>query len=450
MAAEAPKGETLRGGVVGRIYGNFGRLLGGKAAAGLISLAYIAIAARDLGPGDYGVLVLVHTYAMTVGGLIEFPGWHAVVRYGAQALAVGDGPRLTRLLAFAGLVETAAGLLAIAAAALLAPWLGPKLGWSPAAVAFALPYSLAVLASIRGTPAGYLQLMGRFDLLAAHSVVAPLLRLVGAGLAAWLHAGLQGFLLAWLVAAVAEWVAMWALGIWTAWGRLARNDLASGLRAAPAENPGLWRFMWGANADVTLMEFAGRATPLAVGWFLGPAAAGLYAVAQRATSVLSQPAAVLGQAAYVELSRLAAAGQRGSRIRAVLRPAIGIAILTALPVCIIIGMVGPWLAAAIAGEAFAGAAAVMLWLALARAALLAAPPLSAALTALGRPGLSVRANLISGVGLLVLLPSLLSGMGLQGAGAYAMLQAALGVSLLLAAVSKETRIGDLPAAEARA
>ena len=144
--------EAAGGGVVGRIYGNLGLLLGGKAAAGLISLAYIALAARDLGPADYGVLILVHAYVMTVGGIIEFPGWHAVVRYGAQAMEAGDRPRLTRLLAFAGLVETAAGLLAVAIAALVAPWLGPRLGWSPPAVAFALPYSLAVLASIRATP----------------------------------------------------------------------------------------------------------------------------------------------------------------------------------------------------------------------------------------------------------------------------------------------------------
>ena len=442
--------EASGGGVVGRIYGNLGRLLGGKAAAGLISLAYIAIAARELGPADYGVLILVHTYVMTVGGIIEFPGWHAVVRYGAQAMEAGDRPRVTRLLVFAGVVEMTAGVLAVGAAALLAPWLGPRLGWSPAAVAFALPYSLAVLASIRATPAGYLQLMGRFDLLGAHNVVAPLTRLGGAAIAIWTHAGLHGFLVAWLVAALAEWAVMWSLGAWVAWGRMAWADLSPGLKGVPAENPGLWRFMWGANADVTLSEFAGRATPLAVGWILGPAAAGLYAVAQRATAVISQPALVLGQAAYAELARLAAAGHRGARIRAALGPAIGIAVLAAVPVCVVIAMFGPRIATAIAGAAFAGAAGVMLWLMLARAILLAAPPLSAALTALGRPGLSVRANLISGVGLLVLLPPLLSGLGLAGAGCHAIVQAVVGVSLLTVAVRDETRVADPRIAEARA
>lgn len=74
--------ETSQGGpgIVRRIYSNLGLLLGGKAAAGLISLIYIAIAARVLGPADYGVLVLINYYAMLVGGLVAFPGWHAIVR----------------------------------------------------------------------------------------------------------------------------------------------------------------------------------------------------------------------------------------------------------------------------------------------------------------------------------------------------------------------------------
>lgn len=430
--------EMGGGHVVGQIYGNLGRLLGGKAAAGLISLAYMAIAARALGPADYGVLILVHTFAMTVGGIIEFPGWHAVVRYGAQALAVGDRARLARLLAFAAIVETACGALAITVAALLGPVLGPRLGWSPTAVAFAGPYSLAVLASIRATPAGYLQLAGRFDLLGVHNAVAPSVRLLGAAVAVLANAGLKGFLIAWLVAALAEWAAMWVLGALVARGQIARADLLPGLRRVPAENPGLWRFMWAANADITFAEFAGRATPLAVGWILGPAAAGLYAVAQRATVVLAQPAQILGQAAYAELSKLAAAGERRAQLRAALGQSIAIAVAAAIPVCVAISLLGQRLAVLMAGPAFAAAGGIMLWLTVARAIQMAAPPISAALTALGRPGLSVTANLFSGLGLLAPLPPLLMWAGLTGAGAHAVLQALAGVTLLGVFVWRET------------
>lgn len=160
------------------IFGNTLRLLSGKAGAGVISLVYIALAAHALGPTDYGILILVHTYVLTVGGVIEFPGWHAVVRYGAQALLAGDEQRLARLLKFAAALELACGVVAVVIAALLAPWIGAKLGWSQRAIELSLPYSLAVLATVRATAAGYLQVTGRFGLLGAHSLVPPIVRLI--------------------------------------------------------------------------------------------------------------------------------------------------------------------------------------------------------------------------------------------------------------------------------
>ena len=439
--AEVAQTEQMGRGVVGRIYANLGRLLSGKAGAGLLSLGYLAVAARALGPADYGVLILVHAYVMTVGGIIGFPGWHAVVRYGAQADAAGDGPRLTRLLAFAGLVEVAGGVAAVALAALLAPVIGPNLGWSPAAIAFALPYSLAVLASVRATPAGYLQLRGRFDLLGAHNLVAPAVRLAGSFVVIATQSGLRGFLIAWLIAALAEWAVMWGLGAWVAWGRHSRADLHIGLGRVTRENTGLWRFMIGANADVTVSELSGRLAPLAVGWVLGPAAAGLYAVAQRATAVLAQPAQILGQAAYAELAGLAAAGDRGPAIRSAVLRSIGVALLAAAPVCLIIGMFGQALAVLVAGASFAGAGGLMLWLALGRTIQLAAPPMSAALTALGRPDLSAGANLVSGLGLLLVLPPMLTWLGLTGAGLHAVIQAMVGSALLALCAWHQTATG---------
>jgi O-antigen/teichoic acid export membrane protein len=208
--------------------------------------------------------------------------------------------------------------------------------------------------------------------------------------------------------------------------------------------------MIAANADVTISELSGRVAPLAVGWMLGPAGAGLYAVAQRATVVLSQPAQILGQAAYAELARLSAGGDAGPRVRAALARAVAIALVATAPVCLAIGLFGRSLAVLAAGPAFAGAGAIMLWLTLARAIQLAGPPMSAALIALGRPGLSVWANLVAGAGLLVLLPPMLDWAGLTGAGLHAILQACVGVCLLAVCVWRETDSGEAWTSGARA
>ena len=418
------------------IFGNTLRLLSGKAGAGVISLAYIALAARALGPTDYGVLVLVHTYVLAVGGIIEFPGWHAVVRYGAQALLAGDEQRLARLLKFAAALELACGIIAVVVAALLAPWIGARLGWSPRAIELSLPYSLAVLATVRATAAGYLQVTGRFGLLGAHSLVPAVARLIGAA-AAWAGGwGLVGFLWTWLAAAVLEWAVMWIMALASAPASLRAEVLRVDLRGVRAENPGLIRFMLGANADVTFAELAARVTPLAIGWLGGPAVAGLFAIAQRATTVIAQPAQSLGQAAYAELAKLAARGQTAQVISTIAR-ASAVTMAVAVPICALFGLFGKDLAELIGGEGFAAAGGLMLWLAIARTLLLCAPPLSAALTALGRPSLSAGMNLAGSLGLVALLPLALPVWGQAAIGPCIVAQALLTMALLAAALAAQ-------------
>lgn len=425
--------------IVRRIYRNLGLLISGKAAAGLLSLAYMVLAARALGPTEYGVLILVHTYTVTVGGIVSFPGWHAVVRYGAEAIAADDQARMFRLLRFTARLELAAGALAIVVTMLLSGWAARRLGWSQAAIDFAIPYSFAVLAAVRSTPAGLLQLLGRFAWLGAHNAIAPAVRLLGALAAIALGTGLKGFLVVWLAAAIAECLSLWVLG-WLA----LRAHGGDGIwrhprRGVRRENPGLWRFLLAANADVTFAELGGRIAPLTVGWILGPAAAGLYALAQRATVIMVQPAQILGQAAFAELARLSAAGGSPRLLRRTLLRTLSVALLVAIPVFALMAWFAGPLARALGGTAFAAAAGILVWLAAARLLLTVAPPISAALTALGRPLASVRANLAGSLLLWPLLPLLLWRWQLTGAGVHALLQALLMAALLLHFVLRATR-----------
>lgn len=428
--AEAPAVSASEGGTVRRIFAGLGLLLGGKAGAGLISLAYLSLATRFLGPAEYGVLVLVHAYVTTVCGIVEFPAWQAIVRYGAEAQRDGQTHRLSRLLWFATKLELSGGALAVISAMALVPIVGPHLGWPPKAMAFAPYYAFAVLGSVRSVPMGYLRLIGRFDLLGLHNLVQPVIRLGGTIIVMACGWGVKSFLVAWLLSSLFEFGVLWAMGIWFALRDLGPTLLRHEAGETVAENEGIWRFLVATNADLTFSDLAGRAAPLIVGWTLGPAMAGMLAVAQRATVIIAQPAQVLGNTVYSELAHIVAAGQGGRLLRRTLVKVIAISLLAALPVVAIVLLIPEQISRLLAGSAYDAVAPVMAVLVIARAIALIGPPCSSALTALGAPMRSMSANLFSSLIFLPPLPFLLDTFGLMGAGYQAMGQAILGSGLL--------------------
>jgi O-antigen/teichoic acid export membrane protein len=409
---------------VKRVFGNLGLLLSGKAGAGLISLAYLVIVARTLGASDYGVLILIHAYVTLVGGIVAFSGWHGLVRFGTLALETGDHERLLKVGRFLSLVEAAFGVAAILVAIVLVPIVGPHMDWPPDAMRFATVYSLATLANVRSTPLGLLQLAGRFDLIAAHHLVMPATRLIGSVIVWWLGGGLIGFLGVWLVAAIAEWASMWALGLWVL--RQMRLDarLFGSVRGTIAENDGLLPFIATTNIDITLRELAPRLVPLAIGWMLNPAAAGLFSLAQRASNVLEQPALLLGQASYVIMAKLVAARDKARFSRVVWQSA-GTGLLLSIPVLVLLAFFSTPLLGLLGGKTFRGGANLLLLLAFARAIAISAPPFTSALIAMGLPSRSIMVNLLANLLLLPLLPLFLLWFGLDGAGWHAILQSAI-------------------------
>jgi O-antigen/teichoic acid export membrane protein len=404
------------------VFANMGRLLSGKIAAGLISLIYIAIAARVLGVRDYGVLNLVHGYAVFMGGLIAFSGFHGLVTYGAQALQEQDHGRLANLIRVMSLIEIAMAGLAIIISILLAGVAGRAMHWPPEAIAFAPLYSLAILATVRATPWGFLQLADRFDLIAIHQVVMPLTRLVGALVILAIDGGLRAFLWLWLLAALAEGLSMWIMAWWVY--RKMKPDSASRNERGDvrAENPGLIKFITLTNFDLTLRDFAPRATPLIVGWVAGPAVAGLFILAQRASASLTQPPQLLGQALYSTIARLIAAKDYVAAAIAVRRSALIIS-AGAFALAAVMAIFASELLLLLGGPEFVGGARILALILFSRAIVAATQVWSSAITALGKPQASMRANLIGNVALLPMLPPMLWYMGPEGAGWHSVLQA---------------------------
>ncbi|WP_244186823.1 lipopolysaccharide biosynthesis protein [Sphingomonas faeni] len=431
--ADSAKAGARRGDRSGLwlVLANLGHLLGGKAAAGVMSLVYLVLVTHRLGAAEYGVLVLVNAYAVLIGSVLAFSGFHGVVRYGGLALEAGDRAGFARIVRFMAVIELGCGAAAVVVAALLVPLIGPRLGWSPDTIRIAIPYSLAVIATVRATPQGLLQIADRFDLIGIHQAVSPLIRLIGA-LGVWFAGGgLVGFIAVWLVAAVAEGLAMWGFG-WVAWRKLAAGERLRGpWRGAARDTEGLKRFILITNFDITVRELAPNLAPLTVGWLLGPAAAGLLALTQRATSLLAQPTVLLSQASYAVLAAQVARGDLKALRHTVWRSA-GLALAVALPIVLVLAFAGNRLLVTLGGASFAGGTVLLILIAGARAAGLASAPLASGLTALGLPGRSMTIGLVTSLALYPLLPAMLWAFGTDGAGWHALLQN--GVAIVALAV----------------
>ena len=429
-AARPDQSAATRSGLW-RVLANLGHLLGGKAAAGVMSLVYLVLVTHRLGAAEYGVLVLVNAYAVLIGSVLAFSGFHGVVRYGGLALEAGDRAGFARIVRFLAVVELGCGAAAVVVAALLVPWIGPRLGWSPDTIRIAIPYSLAVIATVRATPQGLLQIADRFDLIGLHQAVSPAIRLIGALGVWWAGGGLIAFIAVWLVASVAEGLAMWGFG-WIAWRQLAGGERLRGpWRGAARDTDGLKRFILITNFDITVRELAPNLAPLTVGWLLGPAAAGLLALTQRATALLAQPTVLLSQASYAVLAAQVARGDLAGVRHTVWRSA-GIAMAVALPIVLVLALVGERLLVMLGGASFGGGTALLILVAGARTAGLASAPLASGLTALGRPGRSMTVGLVTSLALYPLLPLLLWRSGTDGAGWHALLQNGVAIVALAA------------------
>ena len=422
LAVDAPRTSGPAGPAMGRLLKNLAHLFSGKAAAGLMSIVYLIIVTHRLGVRDYGVLILLNSYAMLVGSVVAFSGFHGVVRFGTLALKSGDEAAFRQLVRFMALLELGFGIAAVLVAALFAPIVGPLLGWSPGTVSLAVPFSLAVFGTVRATPQGILQIAGRFDLIALHQALAsPGVRLLGSLIILFAGGGLNAFILVWLASSLVEGAAMWVLA-WRSWKTLAPTEPLLGptfLQGGHFE--GFGRFILTTNLDITLRELAPNLAPLTVGYMLGPVAAGLLALARKAAALLEQPATLLGQASYAVYAGHFAAGELRA-LRSTTWRSVGVAGAIALVLLGALQAGGAHFLALIGGSSFKSGKELLVMLAFANGLALAATPFAVSLTALGKPQRSLVVGLAANLGLFPLLPLLLWQFGVAGAGLHAIIQ----------------------------
>jgi O-antigen/teichoic acid export membrane protein len=395
---------------------NAAYILAGKGFGGLLSLGYVAFAARTLGVEGFGSFVLILAFGQGVAGLAQFQTADILIRFGAIHLASRAHERLARLIGFGAMLDALSAGMAIVLALFLALWLGPRFGLSAGDSRRAALFAASFVFVLRGTPVGILRLFNRFDLAALIESLIPAVRLAAAAIGFALDRSVDLLLVAWALAELLATFFMWAAAL-----REVRRHSDLPLRRelghwrrAPSENDRLWSFAGFTNLSSSVGFLRQQAGTLLVGWQAGAGAAGTYRFAQQLAQAISKPVVALSRAVYPDLAHVAASGgaeavARLSRRLSFMGAALGLAATA------IVAFAGPWILSVVAGPSFASGAPVFLILTAAAAVELWAFGQEPALMALGRAGTVLAVRAASGVLTIVLMLLLLERFGGTGA-----------------------------------
>jgi O-antigen/teichoic acid export membrane protein len=386
--------------------------LGSRGFNSVASVAYLALAARALGPESFGAFVLILTYGQMIANFVQFQSWKGVIRYGALHLASDRPDRLERLFGFTATLDFGSAFLGASIAVLGVPLVAPMFGWTPEQQTSAALFAAVLLLTTGATPTGMLRLFDRFDLVAFAEAVGPLVRL-GGSLVAWLAgANVSVFLIIWATAAIAQALAQWIAAV-----VVNRSRLAFGrkhFRQAVQENESVWRFMLQTNVSNSIALFPMQLGTLAVGAVAGAADAGAFRLAQRLAKGIVRPVRPIVLALYPELSRLVAQDDHAQLRTMVLRITI-VAAAMAFLVVLMTGVGGREILSLIAGEKFEFAYMFLFLLSVASAIDLAGFAFEPLQDAHGHSGTVLRSRLAGAAAYAILLAMLLPWLGGQGA-----------------------------------
>lgn len=338
---------------------NLGWLVANRGLVGLLSLVYLAIAARSLGVADFGRFSLITGASRALATMVGFQTWQIVVQYGVAPLHAEDKARLGRLFRACGLLDFATALVGIAiGVAILAVW-GGSFGIDDALMGQTLMFLVVQLVTVRSMPLGALRLQDRFAEAAFADSMTGIVRLIGAVVVLLIGARVENFLYAWAAAEIATAAAFWWM--FARGGNLALTlKSRAPIQAVLAENPGIARFSISTSGSSTLGLASTQLPLLLVGGFVGPAAAGIFRLAFQIANALTKLSQLLVRAGFPEIVRAVRSGT-GNLSRTIWRMFAGSS-LAAGAIMLLTFAIGQPVLALVGGKGFGAAYPILLWL----------------------------------------------------------------------------------------
>lgn len=394
-----------------RVLRNTAWLLGGKGFGAVCSIVYLAILTRTLGVKDFGHFALIFGTAQALVAIAGFQTWQVVVRYGSEHVHAREWDKFGRLGMLCGVLDGVGATIGCGLAAVLIYGFAHRLDLNPAYIDTAFWFCCASLWALVSAPTGIVRALNRFDMAVYVEAVVPAARLIAA-VTIWLTGPSVGrFLFAWAAIDILESVLYWVMA-----RRLCPQAVRvanfGNWRRAVEENPGVGRFFLITYAGATLDAAARNGPLLAVGGWIGTRAAGLYRLAAQLSQALSKLSTLLTRSVYAEVARVRVSSEAAEFRKLALQTSL-IAGLGGVVVVAFALLAGKYLLALIGGEDFESGAAILVPLVVAACFDLASVAFEPVLHSTGRAQLSLLARVLAvialGVGLVMLLPTGISG-----------------------------------------
>ncbi len=416
-----------------RVFRNSSWLFSAKGIGAVLSIFYLAILTRSLGVAGFGEFMVIVGAIQVLSAILKLQTWQTVVQFGVPYLIAGQHAAFRKLSARSFSIELIGGLVACAALWLMLPHGATQFGWSGTVEQAILGYGVIVFLSVRSTPTGILRAQDRFGGNAFGDAIIPIVRFVGALALFLTRPSMTGFLIVWGLSEFVSFVVMWLM----VWRRQEQAPLPQSAitQAAPApDRKEFAAFLLFTNLAYLISVIRERLVVVIVGFFVGPAAAGLFRLADQLANSLNRLAEVFARPLFAELSRLFATGQ-SRKSRALFWRSLRVSALSGGVLFLGLLLFGKHIINLISGPEYLAAFPLLLLLGAATIISLAGLGLEPLLQAAGR---TRNALLVRLVGLLTL--GLLMAFALPASGtigvAWAMLISAMVTSVMLLVSSR--------------
>lgn len=407
-----------------RILGNFGYLLRGRGIAGVMLFGATALSARGLGPVEFGLLVLIQTYAQLVRGLLNFKQFQGIVRYGVPIHDDGNVTALRRLILVSLRIDRDSTIVAFIVALALAPFIGPLIGMDEQHVMLLALYTLVILATGKNAAMGVLRLFDRFDVIGTQMTIGPAIRFVGVVFAWWYDAPLWVYVLILMFSVIVKNLYLMWCGRREYYLQIGSSpEGGDNSKAQMSEFPGLRNFLWVTYWQSNVDMVPRKVSTMMVGYLLGATDVGMLRLARQLSSLMSKPATLIRTVVFPDLTRSWHQdrddfGMIAFRI-AMIAGGAGLFF-------VVLGyFFGTDLMAILFGEEYIGAATVLTLLLLAASFNLASSSLRSAAYAIGHAGKVLRIHAVSAVIYLGLFFVMTWQFGLWGVGVATCIAAAI-------------------------